>query len=187
MRHLSLLLISLGLGACASNAPTYYQLPIQVSAAPAQAQLNYTVKVHMADYLNSSSMVYETSDVEVVLSKQNLWAENPEAAVARSLAYKLNQAQSNAGFYTRGSRPHDILVQLDQFQGSHHGQVKLSGQVSIQTSGLKPKVMPFSISIAQDGDGYRAMVQALDQGLAQLAQSIASQIPHPTQQKGFLL
>lgn len=188
MRCLTLLLTSVALlGGCASTPPTYYQLPVQVSAAPNQAQLNYTVKVRMADFLNSSSMVYETSDVEVVLSKQHLWAENPEPSIARSLAYKLNQAQNKAGFYTRGSRPNDILVQLDQFQGSHHGQVKLSGQVTIQTSGQKPVTMPFSLSIAQEGDGYKAMVQALDQGLAQLAQSIAGQLATPTHVKGYLL
>ncbi|MBP6117514.1 MAG: membrane integrity-associated transporter subunit PqiC [Neisseriaceae bacterium] len=188
MRYLPLLLTSLGLlSACASNAPTYYQLPVQVSATPSQAQIDYSVKVRMADFLNSSSMVYEVSDVEVVLSKQNLWAENPEPAIARNLAYKLNQVQGKAGFYTRGSRPNDILVQLDQFQGSHHGQVKLSGQFTIQTSGLSPTIQPFSISIAQEGDGYRAMVQALDQGLAQLAQTIASQLPNKPNVKGFLL
>jgi len=141
----------------------------------------------MADFLNSSSMVYEVSDVEVILSKQNLWAENPEQSVARNLAYKLNQIQNKAGFYTRGSRPNDILNQLDQFQGSHHGQVKLSGQFTIQTSGLSPTTTPFSLSIAQQGDGYGAMVQALDQGLAQLAQSIVQQLPSQPSVKGFKL
>nr|MBP6346523.1 membrane integrity-associated transporter subunit PqiC [Neisseriaceae bacterium] len=58
---------------------------------------------------------------------------------------------------------------------------------TIQSAGLKPITQPFSISIAQEGDGYRAMVQALDQGLAQLAQSIASQLPSKPNVKGFLL
>lgn len=188
MRYLPILLTSaLLLSACASNPPTYYQLPVQVSAPSAHAQNHYTVKVRMADFLNSSSMVYEVSDVEVILSKQNLWADNPEQAIGRNLAYKLNQLQGKAGFYTRGSRPNDVIVQLDQFQGSHHGQVKLSGQYTIQASGFKPVTQPFSIAIDQKGDGYSAMVQALDQGLAQLAQSIVSQLPSQPNVKGFLL
>ena len=187
MRRLTALLPILLLAACASQPMNYYRLAAEdAQSTPAtnnasrDAQIVLTVK--LPDYLNTANIAYQRNDVGVDLAQSNLWAEAPQPAIARLLVNDLAKRMPQATWLTdnmvASTRGTTVLVSLDQFNGRYDGHAVISGQWLVRNSQQQLLgAYPINITVTQYGDGYDALVRALNQGVHQLAGQIASQLP----------
>lgn len=175
--------LSLLLSACASAPDThYYRLP-SAGLQMINKVNNQKVQLNLSlpSFLNSSSMVYQTNDVSLDFSRYNLWAQPPRDGISESLANHLNASQNKAQFVlnAQGKTNQILNVTINTFYGRFNGQVEVSGYVIWQdNNGKTIKTHNFTALVPQTGDGYPAMVLALDQALLQVAETIASQAPN---------
>lgn len=180
-----LALLALLAGCASSPAVHYYRLTDDTTAAPAAAvEGTILVTVRLPDYLNDRHIVYQSDDVTIEAARQSLWAEVPEQAITRRLSAELGQRQPRYGWSTplsAGSPSGStLLVVFDQFNGRFDGRAVLSGHWLLRDGRqATPAKQPFRIEVAQRGDGYPALVRALNQGLAELAGEISQKLPAP--------
>ena len=170
MKKLSLV-IALLLAACSSPALTqYYQLPdsaFRLPAATNPAQ-SVGVKIVLAAPINGDSLLYQSDEHTLTLAQQNLWASPLDQALARALANKLNAAGS-LKYQPATTSSAQLTVYIDRFQGSYRGETEISGYARWQNG----TQTPFHVTTPQQGDGYAAMLNSLDNGLATVARQIA--------------
>ena len=171
MKKLSLIAAALLLAACGSTSPTqYYQLPDSAFRLPAQSNPahNIGVKILLAAPINGDSLLYQSDEHTLTVAQQNLWAAPLDQALARALANKLNAAGS-LKYQPAEASGAQLTVYIDRFQGSYRGETEISGYARWQNG----TQTPFHVTTPQQGDGYAAMLNSLDQGLATVAQQIA--------------
>ena len=171
--------IVLLLGGCAGTQTQYYQLPDSGLSVQANTGRVVALTVNMPDYLNGTAMVYQQDDVTLNFSQQNLWAQSLKISLEQSLTNKLNKHFSSPRFvqYTsaQGRPKHTLAVTINRFYGRYDGQVSVSGFFQLLDENNRTiKSESFHYTVAQHGDGYAPMVRALDSGLEQVADLIAS-------------
>lgn len=191
-----LLIVLALLSACSGSEQnrTYYQLPMttpSVSAAQVTSvapllvhdsqrqnkHLLWLQNVTLADFLASSSLVYQTSEVNYVLANSNLWASPLDQQIANSLVTSLNTLLP--GWLVSASelsdRQNTLSLNITDFHGRYDGRVIISGEwlLKYQQQIIK---RPFYIEVKQQQDGYPSMVKALAQGWQQEVESIAVQL-----------
>ncbi|MDF7675727.1 ABC-type transport auxiliary lipoprotein family protein [Neisseriaceae bacterium ESL0693] len=174
MKLLPLLLIStlLMLSACASQSTTYYRLPDSDYRLPAAArQQAVQIKVVLADSINQGNLLYQESPNTLHFAQQHQWADDLSHEIASVLANHLNQTN---GYYSYSLQPNPtsktLTVHIETFQGSYDGHIHINGYSEWQ--GMSGQNRNFHIRIAQKGNGYNNMVNALSQGLNTLASEI---------------
>ena len=186
MRYLTALLPVLLLTACASQPMNYYRLAAQdaqsTPAAGGAARTQIVLEVKLPDYLNTANIAYQRNDVGVTMAQSHLWAEAPEPAIARLLVNDLSKRMPQTAWLTGDTvasyRGTTILVSLDQFNGRYDGRAVISGQWLVRNAQQQLlAAYPINIEVTQYGDGYDALVRALNQGAHQLSAQIATQLP----------
>ena len=161
MKKLSLIAAALLLAACSSTPPAqYYQLPDSAFRLPAQSNPARSIGVN--------SLLYQSDEHTLTFAQKNLWASPLDQALARALANKLN-ASGSLKYQPADSGSAQLTVYIDRFQGSYRGETEISGYARWQNG----TQTPFHIITPQQGDGYAAMLNSLDKGLASVAQQIA--------------
>ena len=171
MKKLSLIAAALLLAACSSPSPTqYYQLPDSAFRLPAQSNPARSIGVNivLAAPINGDSLRYQSDEHTLTFAQKNLWASPLDQALARALANKLN-ASGSLKYQPADSGSAQLTVYIDRFQGSYRGETEISGYARWQNG----TQTPFHIITPQQGDGYAAMLNSLDKGLASVAQQIA--------------
>ena len=186
IRVLGLALLALLTGCASPPATHYYRLADDTTAPPVAAVVgSVLVTVKLPSYLNDRYIVYQSDDVSIESARLNLWADPLEQAIPRRLSAELGQLQPRYGWITplgAASAPHavELLVVFDQFNGRFDGHAVLSGHWLLRDGRqTTPATQPFRIEVAQRGNGYPALVRALNQGLVELAKEIARQMPSP--------
>ncbi|WP_024302892.1 membrane integrity-associated transporter subunit PqiC [Pseudogulbenkiania sp. MAI-1] len=182
-----LTLLALLAGCASSPAVHYYRLTDDTASATAPAAAvvgNILVTVRLPDYLNDRHIVYQSDDVTIEAARHSLWAEAPEQAIPRRLSAELGQRLPRYGWTTPlaagSSSGPTLLVVFDQFNGRFDGRAVLSGHWLLRDGRqTTPARQPFRIEVVQRGDGYPALVRALNQGLAELAGEISQKLPAP--------
>lgn len=177
LKHLPILCVSLLLAACGSTAePTrYYQLPDSAFRLPENAALHQEVAVQLVlpAHLNGSSMLYQTDDVQVNFAQKNLWAAPLSDALLANLANKLNtHSASNLTYVPQklAKNPkRSLKIYIDRFQGTHRGVTEISGYGQWDNGTSRT----FIVHTPQQGDGYAAMVDSLNQGLHNVGKELA--------------
>ncbi|RWR01994.1 hypothetical protein ED28_10190 [[Pantoea] beijingensis] len=174
------------LSAC-SRTPetTYYQLPALAHSVPANTSLLkeagsgrhvlWIEHVAVPDYLAGNGVVYQTNDVQYVIAANNLWASPLDQQLQQTLVSNLSASLPS---WVISSSPlgqqHDTLnVNVTGFHGRYDGKAIISGEWVLEHEGELIK-RPFMISLAQDDDGYDALVRTLAEGWRQQAQQIAN-------------
>lgn len=179
-----LLAAALLLTACSGGQPkTYYQLPTTAERAESAAGGGTVARqlwlehVSVADYLASSGLVYQTSDVRYVIASNNLWASPLEQQLRQALLADLNGGMPGWLISDRslGTEPEAVLnVTVTAFHGRYDGKAVVRGEWTLSHRDRLTK-QPFDIELPQTEDGYDALVRTLGQGWQQVAQSIARQ------------
>lgn len=186
MRCYGLALLAALAGCASAPEVHYYRLSDETMATPQAVAVegNIQLSVRLPDYLNDRNIVYQSDDVTIAAARQNLWAEPPEQAIGRRLSAELGRLRPHYGWSTplSGGGPRDPVLEVvfDQFNGRFNGRAVLSGHWLLRDGrSATPSRHPFRIEARQQGDGYPALVRALNQGLVELAGQIARQLPPP--------
>ena len=170
------------LAACSSTEnKTYYQLPqatgtVQNSAS-ANQRLLWVEQVNIPDFLAGSGVVYQTSDVQYVIASNNLWASPLDKQLRTTLVANLSNQLPGwvVSSQPLGSDQDTLNVSVNGFHGRYDGKVIVSGEWLLNHQGQLTK-RPFHIELAQQQDGYGAMVKVLAQAWSQEATAIAQTI-----------
>lgn len=170
-----LTLMLLGLVAGCSSAVTinYFQLPqpaISTSSPAVDAPVLVVEPVMVANYLNTNALILQTSEVQLVKTQQQQWAEALDQQLNRIL---LRTLAAELPAYRVTERPvagaQRLLVQVEQFHGTEQGTVLLSGRFSLMPAQGTTLVggqsgiiqQQFQLQMPQADDGYPALVAAL--------------------------
>ena len=168
---------SMLLSACASAPSTqYYQLSSHTYQFPSHQAPMAAVKVVLAEPLKSNSLLYQYDEQTVHFAKQHLWAEPLDVAAAKHLANSLNTQSSQWRFvpsHLQNNNMPQLVVYLERFQGRFDGYAQISGYSVWQNKQGALQTRNFNAQIAQQGDGYAAMSQALNMGLVEVSKQIA--------------
>lgn len=178
---LKCLMALLMLAGC-SDTPTlhYYQLTQPVAQnqplAP-DAPVLVIEPIMLADFLDTSALVLQRSDVELVRAQYNVWVEPLASQLGRNLRGYLQQQlpQVRIASQTPTSDAARLLVQVDQFHGSEDGQVRIKVRYSLLYKG-KVQQFDYQSQQPQADEGYSALVTTLSQGWQQLASDIQQHI-----------
>ena len=160
--YLCLLLLT----ACAQTPTTqYYRLPDSVFRQPENhhEQKTKIIRVELDEGLSDNALMYQTSETNIHYTHHHRWASRLNQDIANTLANAANQRGHHALYLPVGDCP-CVVVHLNRFQGNYHGMVEISGYIAQQDAdGKKHFQGAFSHQIQQQGDGYAAMVKALNQ------------------------
>lgn len=174
MKYAAALMTALLLSACAADGAEgirYYQLPDSAFRLPENNRAATGIRILLAEPLKTQNMLYQTDAHTLNFAQQNLWSAPLEESLAAALANKLNRQNRNVAYMpaklSAAGTP-VLTVYLDRFQGSHLGQTEISGYAQHPDGRRRP----FHITTAQQGDGYAAMADSLNQGLEQAAAQI---------------
>lgn len=155
--------------ACASMPSTqYYQLPDAVWN-PSFRQTNQMtcIRVITPDILKQDSLLYQTSPTTLSFARHHRWAERLDIAIEQVLANTLNNAVSNKRFIPSSlniSTNSCWQINIQRFQGVYDGKVQVMGTAT-KINDKQNEVITFNITRNQQGDGYDAMVRALNSAL----------------------
>lgn len=183
MRKRLLISAALMLAACSSEPEThYYQLPQPVDSAAingensARHQL-WVEQVSIPDFLAGNGIVYQTSDVQYTTARNSQWANPLDQQLKNSLITNLSSALPDWVVVSSpsGREQQTLKVNVLSFQGRYDGKVVVSGEWLLSQDGRVIK-RPFHVEMAQQGDGYAALVKALGAAWQQASNQIATQI-----------
>ncbi len=159
------------LGCSSAVSINYFQLPqpaISTAVPAANAAVLVVEPVMVASYLNTNALILQTSDVQLVKTQQQQWAEALDQQLSRIL---LRTLAAELPGYRVTERPvagaQRLLVQVEQFHGTEQGTVMLSGRFSLMpgTEGNAVHTgiiqQQFQLQMPQADDGYPALVAAL--------------------------
>ncbi len=180
--------LALFLTACSSsNQKTYYQLPVLGNATAAtsgsmvlqgeQRQL-WVEHVSVADYLAGNGLVFQTNDVQYVLTQNNLWASPLDQQLQQSLVTYLGRDLPGriVSAQPASNTEQDVLnVNVTGFHGRYDGSALISGSWVLTRNGQTIQ-RSFNLVLKQKEDGYDALVRTLAAGWQQEAGQIASQV-----------
>ena len=163
---------ALTLAACGTAQSTqYFVLPDSQYIRPAAQGNEIAVKVNLVEPLANGGLVYQTDAYHVNFAKNHLWAAPLDGALAANLSNKLNRLNPHRTFVpaSRSQSSQTLKVYIEAFQGSYQGQTTISGYAQWPDGRSKP----FNAVTPQQGDGYTAMLESLENGLSQVADTIA--------------
>lgn len=166
-----LLTAALLLAACAGTPPQtrYYTLDTQSFSQPEKA---VQIQVETAQFLAGDALVYRDSADTLTFARHHLWAEPLPQAAAKALAAQMNRT-GTARYGIEAGDQGRVAVTFHNFQGNFDGEVFISGYARFfDASGSLKATRNFSVRTAQQGDGYAAMVQAMNRALAVVAAQI---------------
>lgn len=185
MKRWLFLLVVLVTGCSSTEAVnnSLFLLPsIQSSPVAAKSAPVLVVKTELAEYLNQSGLVYRTSESEVVLAKQNLWAHQLSDQINQRLVNDLRAKQKlywpvQLNSALQLSNQPQLHLRLLKFNGSYNGNAEISGEwLLISAEGKLLKNEYFQLDQALESEGYNGLVKALSQGLEHLTAQIAEKL-----------
>ncbi|MEB7711761.1 membrane integrity-associated transporter subunit PqiC [Kluyvera cryocrescens] len=168
------------LAACSSGGEnkTYYQLPLATgtvqNGTTASQRMLWVEQVSVPDFLAGSGVVYQTSDVQYVIANNNLWASPLDQQLRTTLVSNLSNQLPGWVISSQplGSDQDTLNMSVTGFHGRYDGKVVVSGEWLLNHQGQLTK-RPFHIEMAQQQDGYDAMVKVLAEAWKQEASAIA--------------
>lgn len=160
------------LAACSSSPATrYFLLPDAVYQAPSQNNSPVqSLRVVLAEPLAQSGLLYQSSPVEAIFARQNLWAVPLEHSLAAAFSNHLNRQIGSryVPHSQNANAPIALTIHIQSFQGSYLGHTTVAGYARHRDG----RIQPFHIETPQQGDGYPAMVESLGEGVRRAAQRI---------------
>lgn len=163
--------LAFALAACSSVDTAYFTLPDSQFELPAGQGNEVSLQVILAEPLANGGLVYQTDPLHLNFAKQNLWAAPLDQSIAANLANKLNRQSNRYRFIPAGRSQAGttLKIYIENFNGTYRGHTLVQGYSQWPDGSGRN----FRIETPQQGDGYPAMVQSLDQGLARAAERLA--------------
>ena len=170
-KRIPALALAFALAACSSVNTAYFTLPDSQFELPAGQGDEVALQVILAEPLATGGLVYQTDPLHLNFAKQNLWAAPLDQSIAANLANKLNRQNNRYRFIPAGRSQASttLKIYIENFNGTYQGHTLIQGYSQWPDGSGRN----FRIETPQQGDGYPAMVQSLDQGLTQAAERLA--------------
>ena len=170
-KRIPALALAFALAACSSVNTAYFTLPDSQFELPAGQGDEVALQVILAEPLATGGLVYQTDPLHLNFAKQNLWAAPLDQSIAANLANKLNRQSKRYRFIPAGRSQASttLKIYIENFNGTYQGHTLIQGYSQWPDGSGRN----FRIETPQQGDGYPAMVQSLDQGLTQAAERLA--------------
>lgn len=170
-KRIPALTLAFALAACSSVNTAYFTLPDSQFELPAGQGNEVALQVILAEPLATGGLVYQTDPLHLNFAKQNLWAAPLDQSIAANLANKLNRQSKRYRFIPAGRSQASttLKIYIENFNGTYQGHTLIQGYSQWPDGSGRN----FRIETPQQGDGYPAMVQSLDQGLTQAAERLA--------------
>lgn len=175
-----LIMVCFIFSACSSksNQVNYYKLPVADLSeykADSNADQIYLASVSVSDMLGGRGIVYQISDVEYTVARNNQWMEPLGIQLQESVAGKLRGLVPNKMIFTEKKIRHatHVYIKLTGFHGKYNGNAVVKGSYAIVSPTGEYVVRGFSYEIPQTEDGYSSLIKALDAGSDKLAGDIA--------------
>ena len=157
--------LAMAVAACSSSAPIqYYPLPDSAFILPAQRTQEAAVQIILAEPLKTQSLLYQSDAHQLNFAQSHLWADSPENALAANLSTKLNRLDRNTRYQPvrrSGGRAPVLKIYIETFQGNYQGYTQINGYAQWPDGHSRS----FAVQTPQQGDGYAAMVDSLNEGL----------------------
>ena len=168
----------LGLTGCASpSAPSYYQLPlpeVTQGKVAATGGAVFVAPVQVASYLNGRGLVLATSEVELAIARQHLWAEALDQQLQRQLRQRLQLLRPDLSVLMQSqSDAVNLTINVERFYGQADGTALFSGRYTLSS---RSGSSAFQYKVPLQQDGYPALVAAFSQAVQQLSEHIASEL-----------
>ncbi|RJX73613.1 hypothetical protein DZ860_05105 [Vibrio sinensis] len=182
-----LVIALLALGGCSSanQSSQLYLLPDSqtlTEQAPKGLPTLVVRPVEFATYLNDSSLVYRTSETQLIQAKQNLWAQSLSKQVTLRVIEQLRAKQHQYWpvmmnpALSQAQQP-KLQIQIDRFNGVYTGNAEISGEwMLIDKQGAIQKSASFALLVPLQDEGYPALVDALAKGVNQMTNQIVEQL-----------
>jgi|SRR5690554_1894360 len=186
-KYLFGLLLALSLTACAGKSVNIqrYNLPESTAATSLPSanaeQVLVIGAIHLAEFLDSESIVLQLDDITLHQAREHLWAENLSQQLRRGLRSRLSSRLPNILVVADGrglkQDAWNLQLEIEQFQGHFAGKALTSGQWQLHDSkGKLVFIAPFKMETTLNSDGYPALVRALGNNLDKLAEQLAGEI-----------
>lgn len=178
------LLFAASTGCSRSADPAYYALQVTPGTSTTVRGLKIELRrPSLPRYLDRSQIVRRASGERLELSSDDRWGAPLDEMVAGTLASDLAQRLPNCVVFSEGgpiSVSPDVLVEVEltRFEQSYGGPVELSAQIALRwaDSANSSRLSHQSFTSTEAPSDTSTAVAALSGLLAQLADSIASQI-----------
>ncbi|MXP51014.1 membrane integrity-associated transporter subunit PqiC [Pantoea sp. SoEX] len=188
MKKSYIILITILLTACCSTAvkKIYYRLPLETNAIVDKKKYHYNDKcaiwvqqILLPDHLAGNGLVYQTNDVEYIITNNNLWANPIVQQLKETMIYNLNK--NLPGWFIsdipmlKNKTTNKLNVILHKFQGRYDGKAIISGEWILEYK--KYFIMHhFSFIVPQKKDGYDGLISTLSLGWHKVCNQISEEI-----------
>jgi uncharacterized lipoprotein YmbA len=197
MKLFAILPLLASLGACSSEPVIvhYYALVPPLSAAEEVVQRAdkpalVIERVDLAEYLRQSGMIIQSGENQLLVSRNNLWAESLELALPKALVRKLQLQSDDYSYYLKNvdwvdRTDYRLRLRIDSLQATDKGEVVAAGRYQlISEHGSKPHVFAdFNFHRDLDQDGYEHVVEQIQALLAQIAEAILGSVQGLSEQE----
>ncbi len=196
-RLLLVVIASLMVSACSTNSGktvNYYQFTTPVlETEMQQVESLPLVVIHpisMPEFYQGSGIVIRQNDIQAVAANWHMWAQPPQQMLAQHTLYQLRQNLPTVLTVTsdepwlRGiddSRVRlAIRIDIQHFNGTNNGNATIRGHWTLlnktQAQDQVISIQHFSVESELTGDGYPALVNALQNAWSQVNQQIQTKI-----------
>ncbi|PPI86851.1 membrane integrity-associated transporter subunit PqiC [Candidatus Pantoea edessiphila] len=183
MKKKVIILITMLLTSCNSSIQkTYYHLPLEINAKifnkPLQHSTIWLQQILIPDYLSGSGLVYQTNDVEYVITNNNLWVNPLVQQLTQTMVCSLNKKLPEwfisdlPLFRTKKNR---LNIVIKKFQGRYDGKAIISGEWILKYQNYFIK-RDFNFILTQKKDGYDELVKTLALGWQKVSQQISEEV-----------
>ena len=186
IKGFTVLLLALGLGACASTEPTrFYALSAETPAASPSTTPRTIVGVgpiEVAPYLERGQIVTRDSRNRLSLAEFDQWAEpietNISNVIAANLDTQLPTIQAIVRPWPDADAEYTVVVKFSRFDADKEGNVLLAADWGIQNRREQsiPVIRDSRIRLTGQGSDYTAIAASMSTALATLSQEIATEL-----------
>lgn len=151
--------------------------PFRADSRAGRRQL-WVAQVSVADFLAGNGLVYQTSDVQYITARSNLWASLLDQQLQQSLVANLSATLPGTLVSTQpigiSGDSDQLTVTITGFHGRYDGRAVVQGMWLLTHDG-HVIYQPFNLTLPQEKDGYDALVRTLAQGWKSVGQQVGKE------------
>lgn len=138
--------------------------------------------LQLAAYLDTQAIVYRQSETQVILAKENLWAQRLAPQLTERITKDLRHKQATywptAWNATAVQQQHwKLQLRLQRFNGVYNGNAEVAGNWElVNPKGKSVFNQEFYFEIPLQEEGYPALIEALSLGMNELADLISQRL-----------
>nr|WP_084834111.1 ABC-type transport auxiliary lipoprotein family protein [Vibrio cidicii] len=182
-------LLSVVMFGCSSNTQehpiNYFLLDNTFNTSALESHEKQTLlvvyPVTLSSHLDTPSIIYQTTDTQVVKAQRNQWADSLSNQITKKLVQSLRHSQERywpielSALVTQ--KKNKLQISLTKFNGTFSGDAEIQGEWTLfDTQNRLVINRSFLITVPLQEEGYRALVKALSTGVDLIGDEISTQL-----------